>query len=42
MQDKCHQYWPAERSARYQYFVVDPMSEYSMLQYVLREFKVRL
>ncbi|XP_078484648.1 receptor-type tyrosine-protein phosphatase F [Ciona intestinalis] len=38
--DKCHQYWPAERSARYQYFVVDPMSEYSMQQYVLREFKV--
>ncbi|KAG7259857.1 hypothetical protein CRUP_016163 [Coryphaenoides rupestris] len=23
--EKCHQYWPAERSARYQYFVVDPM-----------------
>ncbi|KAA8594893.1 hypothetical protein FQN60_012028, partial [Etheostoma spectabile] len=21
MQEKCHQYWPAERSARYQYFV---------------------
>uniref|UniRef100_H2YZU9 protein-tyrosine-phosphatase n=1 Tax=Ciona savignyi TaxID=51511 RepID=H2YZU9_CIOSA len=38
--DKCHQYWPAERSARYQYFVVDPMSEYSMQQYMLREFKV--
>ncbi|XP_077973840.1 receptor-type tyrosine-protein phosphatase delta-like isoform X3 [Styela clava] len=38
--DKCHQYWPAERSARYQYFVVDPMSEYSMHQYILREFKV--
>ncbi|XP_071850013.1 receptor-type tyrosine-protein phosphatase delta-like isoform X2 [Apostichopus japonicus] len=38
--DKCHQYWPAERSARYQYFVVDPMSEYNMPQYVLREFKV--
>ncbi|XP_076814846.1 receptor-type tyrosine-protein phosphatase F-like isoform X2 [Clavelina lepadiformis] len=38
--DKCHQYWPAERSARYQYFVVDPMSEYSMQQYILREFKV--
>ncbi|KAG7259088.1 hypothetical protein CRUP_000040, partial [Coryphaenoides rupestris] len=24
--EKCHQYWPAERSARYQYFVVDPMA----------------
>ncbi|XP_072129648.1 protein tyrosine phosphatase receptor type Fa isoform X2 [Mobula birostris] len=38
--EKCHQYWPAERSARYQYFVVDPMAEYSMPQYILREFKV--
>jgi len=40
MQEKCHQYWPTERSARYQYFVVDPMAEYNMPQYILREFKV--
>lgn len=39
-QEKCHQYWPSERSARYQYFVVDPMAEYNMPQYILREFKV--
>ena len=39
-QEKCHQYWPTERSARYQYFVVDPMAEYNMPQYILREFKV--
>ncbi|XP_021105541.1 receptor-type tyrosine-protein phosphatase F isoform X14 [Heterocephalus glaber] len=38
--EKCHQYWPAGRSARYQYFVVDPMAEYNMPQYILREFKV--
>ena len=38
--DKCHQYWPTERSARYQYFVVDPTAEYNMPQYILREFKV--
>ncbi|XP_060934457.1 protein tyrosine phosphatase receptor type Fa isoform X2 [Limanda limanda] len=38
--EKCHQYWPGERSARYQYFVVDPMAEYNMPQYILREFKV--
>uniref|UniRef100_A0A1I8FJ74 Protein-tyrosine-phosphatase n=1 Tax=Macrostomum lignano TaxID=282301 RepID=A0A1I8FJ74_9PLAT len=38
--DKCHQYWPGERSARYQYFVVDPMAEYNMPNYILREFKV--
>ncbi|KAI5628188.1 protein tyrosine phosphatase, receptor type, D isoform X17 [Silurus asotus] len=37
--EKCHQYWPSERSARYQYFVVDPMAEYNMPQYILREFK---
>jgi len=40
MQEKCHQYWPTERSARYQYYVVDPMAEYNMPQYILREFKV--
>ncbi|XP_026308051.1 receptor-type tyrosine-protein phosphatase S-like, partial [Piliocolobus tephrosceles] len=38
--EKCHQYWPAERSAKYQYFVVDPMAEYNMPQYILRKFKV--
>jgi len=39
-QEKCHQYWPEERSARYQYFVVDPLQVYNMPLYVLREFKV--
>jgi len=39
-QEKCHQYWPSERSARYQYYVVDPMAEYNMPQYILREFKI--
>ena len=39
--EKCAQYWPSERSARYQYFVVDPLAEYNMPQYILREFKVR-
>ncbi|MED6270314.1 hypothetical protein CHARACLAT_008997, partial [Characodon lateralis] len=38
--EKCHQYWPSECSARYQYFVVDPVAEYNMPQYILREFKV--
>ena len=40
IQEKCHQYWPTDRSARYQYFVVDPMAEYNMPQYVMREFKI--
>lgn len=38
--DKCHQYWPDNRSVRYQYFVVDPHAEYDMQDYTLREFKV--
>ena len=40
IQEECYQYWPSDRSARYQYFVVDPLAEYNMPQYVLREFKV--
>lgn len=39
-QEKCFQYWPHERSVRYQYYVVDPIAEYNMPQYKLREFKV--
>lgn len=38
--EKCHQYWPDSRSVRYQCFVVDPVAEYNMPQYKLREFKV--
>ncbi|XP_064477479.1 tyrosine-protein phosphatase Lar-like isoform X1 [Ornithodoros turicata] len=38
--EKCHQYWPSEHSQRYLYFVVDPITEYNMPQYILREFKV--
>ncbi|KAL0270992.1 UNVERIFIED_CONTAM: hypothetical protein PYX00_008241 [Menopon gallinae] len=38
--EKCHQYWPSDRSVRYGCFVVDPIAEYNMPQYILREFKV--
>jgi protein tyrosine phosphatase len=38
--EKCTQYWPDTRSVRYQYYVVDPVAEYNMPQYKLREFKV--
>ncbi|XP_066985469.1 tyrosine-protein phosphatase Lar isoform X3 [Macrobrachium rosenbergii] len=38
--EKCYQYWPNERSQRYQFYVVDPIAEYNMPQYILREFKV--
>lgn len=40
LQEKCFQYWPHERSVRYQCYVVDPIAEYNMPQYKLREFKV--
>lgn len=40
MQEKCYQYWPSERSVRYDTFVVEPITEYNMPQYILREFKV--
>ncbi|XP_046401143.1 tyrosine-protein phosphatase Lar isoform X4 [Ischnura elegans] len=38
--EKCYQYWPGERSVRYGCFVVDPIAEYNMPTYILREFKV--
>jgi len=38
--EKCYQYWPSERSVRYDTFVVEPITEYNMPQYILREFKV--
>ncbi|XP_032454535.1 tyrosine-protein phosphatase Lar isoform X4 [Nasonia vitripennis] len=38
--EKCHLYWPSDRTIRYQCFVVDPIAEYNMPQYILREFKV--
>nr|XP_022917798.1 tyrosine-protein phosphatase Lar isoform X3 [Onthophagus taurus] len=38
--EKCHQYWPSDRSIRYRCYVVDPIAEYNMPLYILREFKV--
>ncbi|XP_066254214.1 tyrosine-protein phosphatase Lar isoform X6 [Euwallacea similis] len=38
--EKCYQYWPSDRSVRYGCYVVDPIAEYNMPQYILREFKV--
>lgn len=38
--EKCYQYWPSERSVRYQCLVVEPIAEYNMPLYVLREFKI--
>lgn len=40
LQECCYPYWPTERSSRYQYYVVDPMVEYNMPNYTLREFKL--
>ena len=38
--ERCHLYWPTDRPTRFQYFAVEPLSEYNMTQYVLREFKI--
>ncbi|XP_025833935.1 tyrosine-protein phosphatase Lar, partial [Agrilus planipennis] len=38
--EKTHQYWPSDRSIRYHCLVVDPIAEYNMPQYILREFKI--
>ncbi|XP_053098317.1 receptor-type tyrosine-protein phosphatase F-like isoform X2 [Pangasianodon hypophthalmus] len=38
--EHCDQYWPAYRSTRHQYFVVDTVAEYIMPYYILREFLV--
>ncbi|XP_059481429.1 receptor-type tyrosine-protein phosphatase S-like [Neocloeon triangulifer] len=38
--EKCFQYWPNEWSVRYDCLVVDPIAEYNMPQYILREFKI--
>ncbi|CAF3445160.1 unnamed protein product [Rotaria socialis] len=38
--EKCAQYWPIDRSVRYGYFIIDPLGEYHMSQYLLSEFKL--
>ncbi|KFD70875.1 hypothetical protein M514_01174 [Trichuris suis] len=38
--EKCCQYWPQDNSERFGYLVVEPIAEYNMPQYVLREFKL--
>lgn len=36
----CNQYWPDDRSMRYQYFVLDPITTMNIGQYYIREFKM--
>src|SRR5699024_5623009 len=38
--EKCFEYWPSDRSQRNSYFIVDPITEYNIPQYILREFKL--
>jgi len=40
LQEKCAEYWPNDRSQRYGQYVVEPIAEYNMPQYILREFKM--
>lgn len=39
--ERCYKYWPTDRSAKHQYYVVDPVSEQEFAQFVVREFKVK-
>uniref|UniRef100_A0A5K3ESB3 protein-tyrosine-phosphatase n=1 Tax=Mesocestoides corti TaxID=53468 RepID=A0A5K3ESB3_MESCO len=38
--EQCFQYWACERSQRYQQFLLEPMVEYNMPSFVLREFRL--
>lgn len=38
--EKCSQYWPIGRTMRYGYFIIDPLGEYHMSQYLLSELKL--
>ncbi|CAH8863677.1 unnamed protein product [Trichobilharzia szidati] len=38
--EKCFTYWPEDKLARYQFFVVDLTAQYTMSSHILREFKV--
>ncbi|OON23010.1 Protein-tyrosine phosphatase, partial [Opisthorchis viverrini] len=37
---KCFKYWPSEKASRYQFFVVDPTTEYNTAGHIVREFKI--
>lgn len=38
--EKCSQYWPVGRSMRSGCFMIDPLGEYHMPQYLLSELKL--
>lgn len=40
-QERCCKYWPTDRSEKYQYYVVDPISEQEYPTFVIRDFKVK-
>ncbi|XP_067028665.1 receptor-type tyrosine-protein phosphatase delta-like isoform X2 [Acropora muricata] len=39
--ERCCKYWPTDRSEKYQYYVVDPISEQEYSTFVMRDFKVK-
>ncbi|KAJ7372548.1 hypothetical protein OS493_019057 [Desmophyllum pertusum] len=39
--ERCYKYWPTDRSAKHQYYVVDPVSEQEFPHFVIRDFKVK-
>lgn len=38
--EKSYEYWPSEKSYQYGFLVVEPIAEYNMQYYILREFKM--
>lgn len=40
LQEKCCEYWPQETGAQVGQLVVEPIAEYNMREYILREFRL--
>uniref|UniRef100_A0A0N4ZBH1 protein-tyrosine-phosphatase n=1 Tax=Parastrongyloides trichosuri TaxID=131310 RepID=A0A0N4ZBH1_PARTI len=38
--ERSYEYWPSENSAQYGFLIVEPIAEYNMPQYILREFRM--
>ena len=38
--EMCYRYWPTEKSVRYYYYVIEPVSETRHTHFYIREFKV--
>uniref|UniRef100_A0A0N5B044 protein-tyrosine-phosphatase n=1 Tax=Syphacia muris TaxID=451379 RepID=A0A0N5B044_9BILA len=39
-QEKCFEYWPVDSGVNFEHLYVEPIAEYNMSQYILREFRM--